>query len=202
MGLSYALAFVGYFMLLELFTQIDLDTRALFALVGITSLPVVLDVIGYTTPYVIDITYEPLGVAVFAVGVAFVYIDRFEAVQLAAEQDDPIIIALDVSNHIRDTNRAARTLFPELDGAEGTHLETTLPRVANCLGSDDPMLKLQKNGQTRYYRVTDTPYGTAKAGLGRTIMLTDVTDRERYRGISAAEPTPRTVRQFSEPRPP
>jgi signal transduction histidine kinase len=180
MGLSYALAFVGYFMLLELFTQIDLDTRALFALVGITSLPVVLDVIGYTTPYVIDITYEPLGVAVFAVGVAFVYIDRFEAVQLAAEQDDPII-ALDVSNHIRDTNRAARTLFPELDGAEGTHLETTLPRVANCLGSDDPMLKLQKNGQTRYYRVTDTPYGTAKAGLGRTIMLTDVTDRERYR---------------------
>jgi len=125
MGLSYALAFVGYFMLLELFTQIDLDTRALFALVGITSLPVVLDVIGYTTPYVIDITYEPLGVAVFAVGVAFVYIDRFEAVQLAAEQDDPII-ALDVSNHIRDTNRAARTLFPELDGAEGTHLETTL----------------------------------------------------------------------------
>jgi len=61
MGLSYALAFVGYFMLLELFTQIDLDTRALFALVGITGLPVVLDLVGYTTPYLIDITYEPLG---------------------------------------------------------------------------------------------------------------------------------------------
>jgi len=29
--------------------------------------------------------------------------------------------------------------------------------------------------------VTETPYGTVKSGLGRTIVLTDVTDRERYR---------------------
>ncbi|MFC6613754.1 ATP-binding protein [Halopenitus salinus] len=180
MGLSYALAFVGYFMLLELFTEIDLDTRALLALVGITGLPVVFDIIGYTTPYLIDITYEPLGVAVFAVGVAFVYIDQFDAIQLAGERDEPII-ALDASNHIRDTNRAAQTLFPDLDGAEGTPLKTTLPRVADCLDSDDAILKLQQEDRPRYYHVTETPYGTAKAGLGRTILLTDVTDRERYR---------------------
>jgi len=180
MGLSYALAFVGYFMLLELFTQIDLDTRALFALVGITGLPVVFDIVGYTTPYLIDITYEPLGVAVFAVGVAFVYIDRFDAVQLASERDVPVI-ALDADNHIRDTNRAARTVFPDLDGTESTHLETTLPRVADCLNSDDPILQVKQQGSTRYYRVTETPYGAVKSGLGRTIVLTDVTDRERYR---------------------
>jgi len=60
----------------------------------------VLDLVGYTTPYLIDITYEPLGVAVFAVGVAFVYIDQFEAVQLAAERDTPVI-ALDVDSYIR-----------------------------------------------------------------------------------------------------
>jgi len=113
MGLSYALAFVGYFMLLELFTQIDLDTRALFALVGITSpRRVRCHWLHHALRYRYYLRATP-GVAVFAVGVAFVYIDRFEAVQLAAEQDDPII-ALDVSNHIRDTNRAARTLFPSL----------------------------------------------------------------------------------------
>ncbi|PHQ38077.1 histidine kinase [Halorubrum persicum] len=180
MGLSYALAFVGYFMLLELFTQIDLDTRALFGLVGITGLPVVLDLVGYITPYLIDITYEPLGVAVFAVGVAFIYIDQFEALQLAAERDTPVI-ALDADNYIRDTNRAARTLFPELDGAERLSLETTLPRIADCLDSDTTILKIQQEGSTRYYRVTETPYGTVTSGLGRTIVLTDVTDRERYR---------------------
>ncbi|MDL0120048.1 histidine kinase N-terminal 7TM domain-containing protein [Halobacterium salinarum] len=181
MGLSYALAFVGYFMLLELFTQIDLDTRALFALVGITGLPVVFDLVGYTTPFLIDITYEPVGVAVFAVGVAFVYIDQFDAVQLAGERDVPVI-ALDADNHIRDTNRAARTLFPNLDGTESTHLETILPRVADCLDSDEPILKMQQEGSIRYYRVTEAPYGTTEAGLGRTIVLTDVTDREMYRG--------------------
>lgn len=180
MGLSYALAFVGYFMLLELFTEIDLDTRALFALVGITGLPVVFDLVGYTTPILLDITYEPLGVAVFAVGLAFVYTDQFDAVQLAAERDAPVI-ALDSDSHIRDTNRAARTVFPDLANAEGTPLKETLPQVADCLSSDDPILKHRQEGQTRYYHVTDTPYGTAKVGLGRTIVFTDVTDRERYR---------------------
>lgn len=180
MGLSYALAFVGYFMLLELFTQIDLDTRGLFALVGLTGLPALLDIVGYTTPYLIDITYEPLGVAIFAVGVAFVYVERFDAIQLAAERDTPVI-ALDADNDIRDINLAARTVFPELDDAEGTQLEETLPKVANCLDSANPILEVQQEGDTRYYRVTDTPYGTVKSGLGRTIVFTDVTDRERYR---------------------
>ncbi|WP_436901482.1 sensor histidine kinase [Halovenus halobia] len=179
MGLSYAFAFVGYFMLLELFTEIDLDTRALFVLIGITAFPAVFDLIGYTTPFLLDMTYEPLGVAVFAVGVAFVYTDRLDAVQLAAEQDDPVI-ALDVDKQIRDTNQAARTVFPDLVGAEGTQLEMTLPQVANCLGSDDPILTVQKEGNTRYYRVTEAPYGTANTSLGRTIVFTDVTDREQY----------------------
>jgi len=111
MGLSYALAFVGYFMLLELFTQIDLDTRALF-------LPrwdhwpsrrVDLCWVHHALPHRHHL--RAAGVAVFAVGVAFVYIDQFEAVQLAAERDTPVI-ALDVDNYIRDTNRAALTLFP------------------------------------------------------------------------------------------
>lgn len=180
MGLSYALAFVGYFMLLELFTEIDLNTRPLFALVAITGLPVVFNLMGYTTPYLIDITYEPLGVAIFAVGVTFVYIDRFDAVQLAAERDAPII-AVDADNYIRDTNRAARTAFPNLADAESAQLDTTLPQIADCLDSDDPILKLQHHGETHYYHVTGTPYGTANAGLGRTIVFTDVTDRERSR---------------------
>ena len=180
MAFSYALAFVGYFMLLELFTEIDLDTRPLVALVGITALPAVLDLIGYTTPWLIDITYEPLGVAVFAVGVAFVYIDRFDTVQLAAERDTPVI-ALDADNNIRETNHAARTIFPALADAHRTRLETTLPEVADCLDSDDPILKHQQDGAPQYYRLTEAPYGTVKAGLGRTIVFSDVTERERYR---------------------
>jgi hypothetical protein len=68
MGLSYAAAAVGYFMLLELFTQTGYDTRPLAVLVGLTGLPVVFDVAGMQLPGVVDMTYEPLGVAAFAVG--------------------------------------------------------------------------------------------------------------------------------------
>jgi len=110
MGLSYALAFVGYFMLLELFTQIDLDTRALFALVGITGLPVVLDLVGYTTPYLIDITYEPLG-SPSSLLVSHSSTSTSSRPSNWPPGDTPVI-ALDVDNYIRDTNRAALTLFP------------------------------------------------------------------------------------------
>ncbi|TKX87064.1 HAMP domain-containing histidine kinase [Halorubrum sp. SS5] len=91
------------------------------------------------------------------------------------------VIALDADDHIRDTNRAARTLFVELDDAEGTPLETALPQVADCIGSDDPILEVQQEGQIRYYRITEARYGKAKARPGRTIVFTDVTDREMYR---------------------
>jgi signal transduction histidine kinase len=180
MGLSYALAVVGYFMLLELFTTIDLDTRPLMILVAITGLPVVANLVGYTTPLLIDITYEPLGVAVFAVGVAFVYLDRFDTVQLAAEQDLPVI-ALDADGHVRDTNRAVRTLFPALETARGAALESVLPTVDERLDSDDPVLEMRQAGGTRYFRLAETPYGTANTGLGSTLTFTDVTERERYR---------------------
>jgi len=180
MGLSYALAFVGYFMLLELFTEIDLDTRPLAALVAVTGLPVLADLVGYATPLLVDITYEPLGVAVFAVGVVFVSLDRFDAVQLAAERDVPVV-ALDADGRVRDTNRTARNLFPSLATAVGDPLESVLPEAADRLGSDDPVLAVQRDGQTQYFRVVETPYGTAKTTLGSTVTFADVTEREQYR---------------------
>jgi signal transduction histidine kinase len=180
MGLSYALAFVGYFMLLELFTEIDLDTRPLAVLVGVTGLPVVADLVGYATPVLVDLTYEPLGVAVFAVGVVFVSLDRFDAVQLAAEGDTPVV-ALDSDGRVRDTNRTARDLLPPLATAVGDPLEAVLPEAADRLGSDDPVLAVQRDGGTRYFRVSETPYGTANSALGSTVTFADVTERERYR---------------------
>lgn len=91
------------------------------------------------------------------------------------------VIVLDADEYVRDTNRAARTLFAELDDAEDTLLETALPQVVECIGSDDPILEVQREGQVRYYRITEVGDETAKARPGRTIVFTDVTDREMYR---------------------
>jgi signal transduction histidine kinase len=182
MGLSYALATVGYFMLLELFVQVSYDTKPFAALVAVTGLPIVLDVVGLQSRYLIDITYEPIGVAVFAVGVFSVYTDRFQAIQLAAERDDAVIV-LDDSGRIRDYNDSAATLFHELtaDSAIGEPLGAVIPAVADALQTNTDVLAVEQQDAPRYYRLTQNPFGADRTQLGRLVTLTDVTDREQYR---------------------
>jgi signal transduction histidine kinase len=181
MATAYALAFVGYFMLFELFVEIDHDTRPLLVLVALTGTPALLDLVGTTTTLLVDITYEPLGVAVFAIGVTVGYIDRFEAIRLAAERDTPVV-AVGSGGRIREVNHAAERLFPVLADARGQPFDAALPAVAARLDDGDPILPVAgAGGSTRYYRITQTPYGAGQTGLGRTVVFSDVTDRERYR---------------------
>ncbi|MFC7173025.1 histidine kinase N-terminal 7TM domain-containing protein [Haloplanus litoreus] len=81
-GLSYTLAAVGMFTLFEAFGDADYDARSLGVLVALSGAPVVLDIVGYATPLLIDMIHAPLGVAAFAVGVLFAFENRFFAVQL------------------------------------------------------------------------------------------------------------------------
>ncbi|WP_418281807.1 ATP-binding protein [Halorubrum sp. DTA98] len=181
MGLAYSLAFVGIFMLFELFVQVDFDTKPLIAVVSLTGLPVLLDVVGAATPLLLDVTYSALGVAAFAVGVLYVYFDRFQTVQLAGEVDDPIIV-LDGEGHVQDFNRSARALFPALADAIGTPFDDVLPSIASAVDTDgDDVRTFQIDGDTRYYSVSENPFTAVGERLGRSIILTDVTERERYR---------------------
>ena len=182
MGLSYALAIVGYFMLFELFAQVSADTRPLAALAAITGLPIVLDVAGAASPYLIDVTYEPLGVAAFAVGVLFLYVDRFAAVQLAGGRDEPVVV-LSEEDRIRDYNTSARALFPALASRDaiGRRLDDVVPRLAEAVESNEPVLEVDRDRETRYYRVSTNPFASGRARLGRLIVASDVTEREQYR---------------------
>ena len=182
MGLAYALATVGYFMLFELFAQVSADTKPLAALATITGLPILFDVVGVASPYLIDITYEPIGVAAFAVGVLFVHVDRFETVQLAGSRQEPVVVLND-DGRIRDYNDSARELFPELRrrDAIGQPLEELLPELPHAVESEGSILELNRGDETRYYRVTENPFASGRASLGRMFLATDVTERERYR---------------------
>ena len=182
MGLAYALAIVGYFMLFELFTQVGADARPLAALALVTGLPVVLDVVGLATPALIDITYEPLGVATFSVLTLFIFLDRFQSVRLAGSSDAPVVV-LSAEDRIRDYNRSATELFPALtdDDAIGQRVEELLPSLADALASESAILDVGRNGATRYYHVSESPFGTGRTDLGRVISVDDVTHQERYR---------------------
>ncbi|AUX08872.1 histidine kinase [Halalkaliarchaeum desulfuricum] len=180
MALAYSLAVVGFFMLYELFFQVGGDTKPLAVLVALTGLPVVLDVLGAVSPVVLQFTYSPIGVAAFAIGVLFVFLDRFQRVQLAGATDDPVVM-LDDDGEVWDYNRPALRLFPSLDGAIGERLEAVDPRFADFVANEEELIEVDRGGDARYYQLSANPFTTGHARIGRAITLTDVTHRERYR---------------------
>jgi len=179
---SYALATVGYFMLYERFRHVSHDSRPLLALLGLTALPVGFDVLGMLVPGLMEITYEPVGVAAFAVGLSFVYFERFRTIRLAGDRDDPVIV-LDADDRIQDYNRAATRLVPALDDRSviGDRFADVAPRCAEKIATDDPLVTVHRDGETRYYRVTEQQFSASQSSLGRALVFTDETHREQYR---------------------
>jgi signal transduction histidine kinase len=179
-GLSYALVAVGFFMLFELFSQADYDTRPLAVLVGITGLPVVFDIVGFASPLLLDINYEPLGVAAFALGVLYIYDEEFLAVQLSPNVDGPVVY-LDANDRVRSVNRRAEAVFDGLADAHGQRLENALPSVVQALNDDHPVLEHRNGGEPSYFLVSDTAFELGQSDIGRMVVLTDVTETERNR---------------------
>lgn len=178
-GLSYSLAAMGLFMLFEMFEEADYDTRPLAALAAITALPVVFDIVGYSTDALIGIIYAPLGVAAFALGVLYVFDARFLAVQLTGDIDDPVIF-LDREDRITDYNRPARTLFPDIDGLIGEPVDA-LPGLADALDTEQGILQVRSDDQTRYYLVSNSSFDVGQADVGTVLLFSDVTRIERQR---------------------
>lgn len=180
MGLAYALAFVGIFMLFELFTQVDYDTTPLLIIIGLTGLPVVLDLVGAVTPHLLNLTYSSLGVAAFAIGVTYFYLETFQTIQLTGDTDQPVIV-LDTEDRIRDHSQAARNLFPELADSSGETLTSVLPQLTTIIESPEGVFEAERDGTVRYYRVSSNSFSVDRANLGRMITLTDITHREQSR---------------------
>ncbi|WP_342810039.1 ATP-binding protein [Natronosalvus hydrolyticus] len=182
MGLAYALSFVGFFMLLELFERLNHDTTPIVVLLALTGAPIILDILGAFRTTLIGTTYSPIGVAIFAVGMLYVYVEKFQTIQLAGKHDEPIVI-LDADDHIRDYNENARGLFPELDRADaiGEHIDDVVPELTDTLEDDQPLFVRERDDETHWYRLGESPFGAGNTELGRILTIADITEQERYR---------------------
>lgn len=178
-GISYTLAGIGMFALFETFAETEYDTAPLVVLVGLAGAPVVLDIVGYATPLLIDMIHAPLGVAAFALGVLFVFEDRFFAVQLT-EGVEGATLFLGEDGRIREYNRAARRLFPDLDGAVGEPVEA-VPELAAAVGADSDVIDAHIDGDRRHYIVSENTFELGQGSIGRVIVFSDVTRIERQR---------------------
>ncbi len=178
-GLAYALAGVGLFMLFERYAEAGYNTRPLVVLTGLTALPVVFDVAGFTSGIVLNVIYAPLGVAVFAIGVLFVYQDRFLAVQLTGDVDEPFVF-LDDEGHIRDFNERARALFPALEGSRNEPAGE-VRGLETVFGSEGDVLDVRVDGETRHYFVGSSSFTLGGSDIGEVLLFSDVTDIEQQR---------------------
>ena len=178
-GLSYLLAGVGMFALFEAFTESEYDATPLAGLVALAGLPVVLDIVGYATPMLLDMIHAPLGVAAFTLGVLFVFEDRFFAVQLTGDVDGPTIF-LDDDGRVREFNAAARRLFPALDDAVGEPTDA-VPGLATALDAADDVVTVDVDGERRHYVVSENAFEVGQGSLGYIVVLSDVTRIERKR---------------------
>jgi len=176
-GLSYALAAVGIFVLFELYHESGYDTRLLAVLTLLLGLPIAVDILAYTTPVLIGTIYAPLGVALFVIGVLFVYERRFLAVQSTGDDEDPVVF-LDDEYVIRDYTPAAVETFPALEGALGKQLGDRLPEVADALAVDEQVLAYERSDGTNYYLVSQTELTLGDAE-GSLVLFSDITTAEK-----------------------
>jgi len=179
-GVAYAVSAVGYFMLVELFDQTSLDTRPLLGLASLTVLPVAATVAGSRVPWLVDMSYEPLGVAAFAVGALSLFTGAFERVRVTGQIDNPVVFVSD-GGDLRDFNDAARRLFPELDGAAGRPFADVLPEVADAVEDDGTVLEREVDGDTRSLLVSANQFAVGRTDVGRLLLFSDVTESERHR---------------------
>jgi signal transduction histidine kinase len=176
MGASYSLSAIGYFMLFERFGTVSLDTKPLMVLIGLTGLPIVLDVATLASDVFVDVIYEPLGVAVFATGFFFVFLDRFQAVRVAGERSEPVV-ALDDEDRIHQYNSAAGSLFEDrlCEESIGQPVTEVFPELP---GADFEQTVIAV-GEDRFYRITGSPFTSGDTPLGRLLVFTEVTEEER-----------------------
>ena len=178
-GLSYVLATVGIFVLFELYFESGYDTQPLGALTGLLAVPITLEVVAIRSDLFVDMIYAPLGVAVFVIGVLFVYERRFLAVQSTGEDDDAVVF-LDDEGRIRDVTPAAVETFPALGGAVGDPLADRLPDVAAAVTNGEEVVAHERDDETRYYFVS-TSGVTLGNSEGTLVLFSDVTTAEQRR---------------------
>ena len=196
-GLAYALAAVGYFILYDLFKNVGSGGGALGPLAGLTALPILFNALGSASPSLLNISHEPLGVAVFAIGVFSLYGEEFRAVRFAGEQEAPAFV-LDDDGRLQEYNRSAQSLLPD-DTDEtsilGTPIGEILPSVEDALATDNPSLRFGDGPSVRYYQI-ETDSSVPGTGLpGHFLVLEEVTEHKMRETVLEEERT--ALRQMS-----
>ena len=186
-GLAYSLPAVGLYLLYELFTESGFDTTRIGGLVVLLFMPVVLDLVGYLSPgVIITLNYEPIGVALFAIGTLYLVEEQFVAIprfwrETVLEEFGEAVILVDRDRIVRDYNATATDVFPSLSGGVGRTLESIVPPIADAMAAGDDLFTVTADGDRRHYVLDRTRLESGAMLVGEALVCTDVTRVERQR---------------------
>lgn len=186
-GVAYALSGWGLYLLYRFYRDAAGSTTRPLALAGLTALPVGVDIVGYTTPLLAPLYYEPIGVAAFAIGVFvvadrdFFAVSRFGWTQVVDDLDAPIVM-VDRNGIVRDFNDPAAERFPSLSVDRRVELPTILAADARADSrASTDVVTVGTDGNERHYARSDQPITLGTARIGTAVVFENVTDIERSR---------------------
>ena len=184
---AYLLSAAGFYLVYRLFERSEGSSWTLAGLFAATGLAVVPNAVAAAAPSLLpQLSYEPLGVAVFAVGAVYLVEDTFLAVEQTTtrsfvERTAGAVLVLDDDGRLRDHNERAAELFPAVaDGA--ARVEDLSAAVAEEYRTGRPTLvDVDDDGEPRTYCVTSEPLTVGDAPFGWALLVQDVTAIERQR---------------------
>jgi hypothetical protein len=184
MALAYALSAAGYLMLFEVFLNTDGPVAPLVGLTSLTALPAALNVTGHLDRSLLDVTHEPIGVAIFAIGLSLSYRYHFSVVRVARGADRPTIV-IRPNGDIRDLGGGAAREVPGLGrSAVGKGVGEVLPGLQKTLERSEEthsrnVWATQQGEGQQFFRVTETTLNGENTD--RAVVLSNVTEQERRR---------------------
>lgn len=183
-ALAYVGSGVGLYLLFETYHESALETRNVAVLTLAIGLPVVPKLLSTWWPEsLLLLYYEPIGAAVFAVGVVTVARERFVAVHVPARRQLPdqlpdLVFLTDGDGRIVDYNESAECVFPDLTERVGDPFSAIAPRVADAEGAT---VELDRDGDPRSYRIDRRRITLGDETVGHATVLSDVTELEAQR---------------------
>lgn len=187
--LAYLLTGIGFVLLYRLYRQSERPPwmlAGLFAATGAASVPKAVSLLA--PDLVPALTYEPIGVAVFAVGTAVFAEERFVAEERATRRsivDRAVggILVVDADGFVTEWNEEATGIFSTLDADDPpVAVEALSASLAADYDAGRPTLvEIPVAEETRTYLVTSHPLAVGTETFGHTLLLQDVTTLERQR---------------------
>jgi PAS domain S-box-containing protein len=133
----------------------------------------------------IEVSYAPLGMAVFAVGTATVTDKKLHSVsqswrRQALDDIADAIVLTDAEDRIRYLGSDATEVFSALVDSEGQPFEAVAPELYH-LTHDSGSFQWDRDGTTEYYTVVERDLDSSGSQSGTVFAYIDVTESEKAR---------------------